>query len=57
MDDECEKEDVQAEVTKFKKRSIPHAGDGQKIYEIDSLLKDYRTHLDFRWLLLLLFAT
>lgn len=48
MDDECEKEDVQAEVTKFKKSSIPHAGDGQKIYEIDSLLKDYRTHLDFR---------
>lgn len=47
-DKECQREDSQVEVAKFKERSIPHAGDGQKIYEIDPLLKDYRTHLDFR---------
>lgn len=49
MDKECQREDSQVEVAKFKERFIPHAGDGQKIYEIDPLLKDYRTHLDFRF--------
>ncbi|KAK9723834.1 hypothetical protein RND81_05G028700 [Saponaria officinalis] len=31
------------------KREIPPTGDGQKIYEIDSILKNHRTHLDYRY--------
>lgn len=31
-----------------RRRSIPPPGDGQKIYEIDPILKDFRAHLDFR---------
>ncbi|KAH9620514.1 hypothetical protein KSS87_017206 [Heliosperma pusillum] len=31
------------------KREIPPTGDGQRIYEIDSRLKNHRTHLDYRY--------
>ena len=30
------------------KRSIPPPGDGQRIYEIDPLLRSHRDHLDYR---------
>lgn len=30
------------------KRSIPPPGDGQRIYEIDPLLRNHRDHLDYR---------
>ncbi|KAF6148030.1 hypothetical protein GIB67_024205 [Kingdonia uniflora] len=32
-----------------KQRSIPPPGSGQKIYEIDPLLKNHREHLDYRY--------
>ncbi|XP_021716832.1 1,4-alpha-glucan-branching enzyme 2-2, chloroplastic/amyloplastic-like [Chenopodium quinoa] len=38
--------DVQDSVTR---RSVPPPGNGQRIYEIDPLLKNYRTHLDYRY--------
>lgn len=41
-----EDKDVQNFVTR---RTVPPPGNGQKIYEIDPLLKDHRTHLDYRW--------
>ncbi|XP_057534587.1 1,4-alpha-glucan-branching enzyme 2-2, chloroplastic/amyloplastic-like [Amaranthus tricolor] len=31
------------------KRSIPPPGDGQRIYEIDPLLRSHRDHLDYRY--------
>ena len=31
-----------------KPRVVPKPGDGQKIYEIDPTLKDFRSHLDYR---------
>ncbi|XP_047339190.1 1,4-alpha-glucan-branching enzyme 2-2, chloroplastic/amyloplastic-like [Impatiens glandulifera] len=33
----------------IRKRSIPPPGNGQKIYEIDPLLDNYRGHLDYRY--------
>uniref|UniRef100_A0A803MQJ5 1,4-alpha-glucan branching enzyme n=1 Tax=Chenopodium quinoa TaxID=63459 RepID=A0A803MQJ5_CHEQI len=38
--------DVQDSVTR---RLVPPSGNGQRIYEIDPLLKNYRTHLDYRY--------
>ncbi|KAF7016407.1 hypothetical protein CFC21_030024 [Triticum aestivum] len=32
-----------------KPRVVPKPGDGQKIYEIDPTLKDFRSHLDYRY--------
>ncbi|KAF3771818.1 Auxin-responsive protein [Nymphaea thermarum] len=34
---------------KTERRSIPPCSNGQRIYEIDPLLKAHRTHLDFRY--------
>ena len=31
-----------------KPRVIPKPGDGQKIYKIDPMLEDFRSHLDYR---------
>lgn len=36
------------EVVKEVKRSIPPPGNGQNIYELDPLLRNYRTHIDYR---------
>jgi len=36
-------------VVEEKPRVIPKTGDGQKIYQIDPMLKDFRTHLDYRY--------
>ena len=36
------------EKSEEKQRIIPSPGAGQRIYEIDPLLKDHRAHLDYR---------
>jgi 1,4-alpha-glucan branching enzyme len=35
-------------VEEEKPRVIPKPGDGQKIYKIDPMLEDFRSHLDYR---------
>jgi 1,4-alpha-glucan branching enzyme len=35
-------------VVEEKPRVIPKPGDGQKIYKIDPMLEDFRSHLDYR---------
>nr|GMD39570.1 starch branching enzyme II [Ipomoea batatas] len=41
-------DDISAESEMVKKRAIPPPGLGQRIYEIDPLLKNFRDHLDYR---------
>ncbi|XXG64978.1 hypothetical protein AAC387_Pa05g2792 [Persea americana] len=40
---------VEGVTVEVRRRSIPPPGDGQKIYVIDPILKDFRAHLDFRY--------
>nr|GME18057.1 starch branching enzyme [Ipomoea batatas] len=42
-------DDISAESEMVKKRAIPPPGLGQRIYEIDPLLKNFRDHLDYRF--------
>lgn len=41
-------DDISTESEMVKKRAIPPPGLGQRIYEIDPLLRNYRDHLDYR---------
>jgi 1,4-alpha-glucan branching enzyme len=42
-------ESMSEAVVEEKPRVIPPAGDGQRIYELDPMLKDHRTHLQYRY--------
>jgi hypothetical protein len=46
-----EEKNMTEEVVVEKSRGIPPLGNGQRIYEIDPMLKDHRTHLQYRLLL------
>jgi 1,4-alpha-glucan branching enzyme len=39
---------AKAPLVEEKPRVIPPPGDGQRIYEIDPMLKGFRNHLDYR---------
>lgn len=47
--DQSDKVDNLLEDVKEKRKIIPPPGTGQKIYEIDPYLKEYRAHLDYRY--------
>ncbi|XAR69716.1 1,4-alpha-glucan branching enzyme [Bertholletia excelsa] len=42
-------DDISKEAELIRQRSIPPPGNGQKIYDIDPMLRSHRSHLDYRF--------
>ncbi|EPS64874.1 hypothetical protein M569_09906, partial [Genlisea aurea] len=42
-------EEISEESSTIRKKTVPPPGSGQRIYEIDPLLRNYRDHLDYRF--------